>query len=97
MKNKYHPTPAGIPIKSSNFKKKIFCQKCGQDIDNTDFKHSAGTDNMNFCKCGAAGFISNWVSIDSNIMHMMQGLNYLIVGEDSSIQSSPSKNLFYEL
>ena len=73
MKNSNHPIPAGIPIKSSNSKKKIFCQKCGQDINNTDFRDGAATDNMNFCDCGAAGFISNWVSIDSNIMHMMQG------------------------
>jgi hypothetical protein len=96
MKNK-HPIPAGIPLNVSRPEKKIFCQKCGSDIDSSQKKSSNYSYAMSFCECGDGAFITNWVSIDSNIMHMMQGLNNLIIGESSSVQSSPNKNLFYEL
>ena len=77
--------PGGVPNSS------IFCQQCGRDIDDIS------SPDKTYCECRDSAIISGWVSSTSNIIHMLQALNVMIIGDDCSVQSSPNRTIFYEL
>lgn len=77
--------PGGVPDSS------IFCQQCGRDIDDIS------ANDKTYCECRDSAIISNWVSSTSNMMHMLQSLNTIIIGESSTVQSSANRSIFYEL
>lgn len=76
--------PAGIPISYT------FCQKCGFDI-NIEAPSIEG-----YCKCDNA-MLTSWVAKNSNIIHLVQGLNYMIIGQSTTIQSCLEQSIIYEL
>jgi hypothetical protein len=77
--------PGGVPDSS------IFCQKCGRDIDDI-----STTDRI-YCECRDSAIISTWVSDTSNMIHMLQSLNMMVIGNDCTIQSCVDKSIYYEL
>lgn len=90
MKNKMkpmkaYPRPGGIPEYS------IFCQACGHDVD------SSSTDTFSYCDCKENAIMGHWVAKTADMIHLFQSLNYMIVDEEFTAQSSMNKNIFYEL
>jgi hypothetical protein len=83
---------------TNKYKKKpsseVFCQSCGSDVNFTP----KDIENREFCECGdGANVISSWAAKDGHMIHIVDSLNYLFIGEDLTIQSSSGKNLYYEL
>jgi len=70
----------------------VFCQKCGHDVK---IKIQAGG---SYCACGeSTDIISSWAAKNGQMIHLSSSLNVLFVGEKMTIQSSPSRTLYYEL
>jgi hypothetical protein len=70
----------------------VFCQKCGNDVT---IKYET---NGNNCGCGpSTNIISSWAAKGGHMIHLSCSLNILFIGEKITIQSSPSRTLYYEL
>jgi endogenous inhibitor of DNA gyrase (YacG/DUF329 family) len=71
----------------------VFCLKCGNQVelifDETErFKNFA-------CRCKVVK-MDSWVGGTASIVNLAQGLNFMFVSDNKTVQSSSGNCIFYE-